>query len=159
MFAKDSRTIQRNSRLLALLCLSFAYGYINWIAIGLCHFGLWEPDSIFSLVWLPFCVYFALIFNLIVDIFTVHSQTKFNLYASFVFVISFVVFSYANEFWMMGQQSMCTSRNDFATNLFNNLESFLMRIAPMIVGILIITVLNSMIFRYLTKLFTPKTLL
>lgn len=159
MLVKDSRTIQRNSQFLALICLSFAYGYINWIAIGLCHFGLWEPDSIFSLVWLPFCVYFALIFNLIIDVFTVHSRIKFNLYASFVFVLSFVVFSYANEFWMLGQQSMCTSRNDFASNLFNNSESFLIRIALMTVGILIITALNSIIFRCLTKFFTPKTLI
>jgi glucan phosphoethanolaminetransferase (alkaline phosphatase superfamily) len=159
MLAKDSRTIQRNSQLLALICLSFVYGYINWTALGLYHFGLWESDSIFSLVWLPFCVYFAAMFNLIVDVFTVHSRIKFNLYASFVFVLSFVVFSYANEFWMFGQQSMCTSRNDFATNLFNNFESFLMRIALMIVGILIITVFNSMIFCCLTRFFTPKTLI
>jgi uncharacterized membrane protein YuzA (DUF378 family) len=150
MLAKDSRTIQRNSQLLALICLSFVYGYINWTAIGLYHFGLWGSDSIFS---------FAAMFNLIVDVFTVHSRIKFNLYASFVFVLSFVVFSYANEFWMLGQQSMCTSRNDFATNLFNNFESFLTRIALMIVGILIITALNSMIFRCLTKFLTPKTLI
>jgi glucan phosphoethanolaminetransferase (alkaline phosphatase superfamily) len=159
MIAKDPKTIQRNSQLLALICLSFVYGYINWIAIGLYHFGLWESGSIFSLVWLPLCVYFAAIFNLIVDVFTVNSRIRFNLYASFVFVLSFAAFSYANEFWMLGQQSMCTSRNDFATNLFNNFESFLIRIALMTVGVLIITVLNSMIFRCLTKLFMPKTLI
>jgi glucan phosphoethanolaminetransferase (alkaline phosphatase superfamily) len=159
MFAKDLRIIQRNSHLLALICLSFAYGYINWIAIGLSHFGLWETDSVFSLVWLPFCVYFALIFNLIIDVFTVNSRMKFNLYASFVFVLSFVAFSYANEFWMLGQQSMCTSRNDFATYLFDSLEKFLIRVTLMTGGILLITVLNSMIFRYLTKFFTPKTLI